>query len=70
MAGHRHMPGRPTLFLPLPAPPLPTGSCCVLKGYGGDTAMHCVPPVAARRISVTLRRRVFFMGIMLSFLAT
>lgn len=33
------------------------GSCCVLKGYGGDTAMHCVPPVAARRVSITLRRR-------------
>jgi len=27
----------------------------VLKGYGGDKAMHCVPPVAARRISITLR---------------
>ncbi len=35
----------------------PSGSCLVLKGYGGDSAMHCVPPVAARRISITLRRQ-------------
>ncbi|KAI3434973.1 hypothetical protein D9Q98_003025 [Chlorella vulgaris] len=36
--------------------PLPLGSCLVLKGYGGDQAMHCVPPVRSRRISITLRR--------------
>eukprot|EP00887_Chlorella_sp_A99_P003701 scaffold7.g3701.t1 len=36
--------------------PLPRGSCMVLDGYGGTHAMHCVPPVAARRISVTLRK--------------
>jgi hypothetical protein len=30
----------------------------VLKGAGGDQAMHCVPPVADRRISITLRRWV------------
>ncbi|PSC76333.1 RNA demethylase ALKBH5 [Micractinium conductrix] len=36
--------------------PLPKGSCLVLKGHGGDSAMHCVPPVAERRISITLRR--------------
>ncbi|GAB4818198.1 hypothetical protein N2152v2_005244 [Parachlorella kessleri] len=35
--------------------PLPTGSCLVLKGYGGEKAEHCVPPVASRRISITLR---------------
>lgn len=34
------------------------GSCLVLKGYGGDQAMHCVPPVRSRRISITLRRWV------------
>ena len=31
------------------------GSCLVLKGYGGEKAEHCVPPVACRRISITLR---------------
>ena len=32
------------------------GSCLVLKGNGADVAMHCVPPVSAKRISITLRR--------------
>lgn len=32
------------------------GSCLVLKGNGADVAMHCVPPVHARRISITLRK--------------
>jgi hypothetical protein len=32
-----------------------TGSCLVLKGKGADVAMHCVPPVTAKRISITLR---------------
>ena len=32
------------------------GSCLVLKGNGADVAMHCVPPVSAKRMSVTLRR--------------
>ncbi|DBB10995.1 TPA: hypothetical protein ACH3X3_006476 [Trebouxia sp. C0006] len=36
--------------------PLPTGSCLVLKGNGADVAQHCVPPVNARRMSITLRR--------------
>ncbi|KAK9827578.1 hypothetical protein WJX81_000091 [Elliptochloris bilobata] len=36
--------------------PLPVGSCLVLKGNGGDVAMHCVPPVERRRMSITLRR--------------
>ncbi|CAK0786469.1 hypothetical protein CVIRNUC_009682 [Coccomyxa viridis] len=36
--------------------PLPTGSCLVLKGNGADLAMHCVPPVTERRMSITLRR--------------
>eukprot|EP00884_Botryococcus_braunii_P015043 jgi/Botrbrau1/2353/Bobra.39_1s0038.2 len=35
--------------------PLPVGSCLVLKGNGADLAMHCVPPVTERRISITLR---------------
>ncbi|KAL3142111.1 hypothetical protein ABBQ32_004729 [Trebouxia sp. C0010 RCD-2024] len=35
---------------------LPTGSCLVLKGNGADVAQHCVPPVTARRMSITLRR--------------
>lgn len=33
------------------------GSCLVLKGAGADVAKHCVPPVTARRMSITLRRR-------------
>ena len=32
------------------------GSCLVLKGNGADVAMHCVPPVKRRRMSITLRR--------------
>lgn len=28
----------------------------MLTGKGGDTAMHCIPPVTSRRISITLRR--------------
>lgn len=32
------------------------GSCLVLKGNGADVAQHCVPPVTARRMSITLRR--------------
>jgi len=32
------------------------GSCLVLKGNGADVAQHCVPPVNARRMSITLRR--------------
>ena len=32
------------------------GSCLVLKGNGADIAQHCVPPVGARRMSITLRR--------------
>ncbi|KAK9828875.1 hypothetical protein WJX72_002516 [[Myrmecia] bisecta] len=36
--------------------PLPTGSCLVLKGNGADVAMHCVPPVSERRMSITLRK--------------
>ena len=36
----------------------PAGSCLVLKGNGADVAMHCVPPVAQRRMSITLRRSV------------
>ena len=27
----------------------------MLKGNGADLAMHCVPPVGARRMSITLR---------------
>jgi hypothetical protein len=27
----------------------------VLKGYGGEKAEHCVPPVTGRRVSITLR---------------
>lgn len=34
------------------------GSCLVLKGNGADVAMHCVPPVRAKRMSITLRRYV------------
>ena len=30
----------------------------MLKGNGADVAMHCVPPVAQRRMSITLRRSV------------
>lgn len=52
----------PVLTTPLPMPrspaqykPAPAGSCLVLKGYGGEKADHCVPPVSARRISITLR---------------
>ncbi len=44
-------PGTPSLAIPLPV-----GSCLVLGGAGADVAMHCVPRVARRRISVTLRR--------------
>ncbi|EIE18868.1 hypothetical protein COCSUDRAFT_20284, partial [Coccomyxa subellipsoidea C-169] len=36
--------------------PLPVGSCLVLKGNGADVAMHCVPPVSQRRMSITLRK--------------
>ena len=32
------------------------GSCLVLKGNGADVSQHCVPPVSARRMSITLRR--------------
>ena len=32
------------------------GSCLVLKGNGADVAMHCVPPVSEKRMSITLRR--------------
>ena len=32
------------------------GSCLVLAGNGADVAMHCIPPVKRRRISITLRR--------------
>ena len=32
------------------------GSCLVLKGNGADIAMHCVPPVQRRRMSITLRK--------------
>ena len=35
---------------------LSAGSCLVLKGNGADVAPHCVPPVSARRMSITLRR--------------
>ncbi|CAL8463859.1 g3394 [Coccomyxa elongata] len=35
---------------------LPTGSCLVLKGNGADVAMHCVPCVSQRRMSITLRK--------------
>lgn len=28
----------------------------MLKGNGADVAQHCVPPVTARRMSITLRR--------------
>ena len=28
----------------------------MLKGNGADMAMHCVPPVTERRMSITLRR--------------
>ena len=28
----------------------------MLKGNGADVAQHCVPPVNARRMSITLRR--------------
>ena len=42
----------------LPPRPPRAGSCLVLKGTGGDHAMHCVPAVEARRISITLRRCV------------
>ncbi len=34
------------------------GSCLVLKGNGADLAMHCVPPVSQRRMSITLRKCV------------
>lgn len=32
------------------------GSVLVLKGNGADVAQHCVPPVTARRMSITLRK--------------
>lgn len=32
------------------------GSCLVLAGNGADVAMHCVPPVKRRRMSITLRK--------------
>ena len=28
----------------------------MLAGNGADVAMHCIPPVKSRRISITLRR--------------
>ena len=28
----------------------------MLKGNGADVAMHCVPPVSEKRMSITLRR--------------
>ncbi|PIA46634.1 hypothetical protein AQUCO_01500284v1 [Aquilegia coerulea] len=36
--------------------PLPVGSVLVLKGNGADVAKHCVPAVAAKRISITFRK--------------
>ena len=38
------------------------GSCLVLKGNGADVAQHCVPPVNARRMSITLRRYTWTAG--------
>ncbi|XP_038723233.1 RNA demethylase ALKBH9B-like isoform X2 [Tripterygium wilfordii] len=36
--------------------PLPVGSVLVLNGNGADVAKHCVPAVAAKRISITFRK--------------
>jgi hypothetical protein len=48
--------GRPRVCRPHRLPATAAGSCLVLKGNGADLSMHCVPPVSARRMSVTLRR--------------
>ncbi|KAF7830393.1 RNA demethylase ALKBH9B-like [Senna tora] len=36
--------------------PLPVGSVLVLNGNAANVAKHCVPPVPAKRISITFRR--------------
>jgi mRNA N6-methyladenine demethylase len=60
MFGRRLVPQGPGEFVELGDRalhiPLAPGSCLVLKGNGADLAMHCVPPVSDRRISITLRK--------------